>query len=60
MKSGSLFLDRSLFDGYEQNEIYNLVFVIEDYHEQQKRFTDPMDAVYYIYCHDKSASRAWS
>lgn len=30
----------------------------EDYHEQQKRFDDPMDAVYYIYCHDKSASKA--
>lgn len=27
----------------------------EDYHEQQERFKDPLDAVFYIYCHDKAA-----
>ncbi len=32
----------------------------EDYHIQNKRFKDPMEAVYYIYCHDKTGYGAWS
>ena len=31
----------------------------QDYHKQNKQFYDPLEAVYYIYCHDKAGYKAW-